>query len=367
MLMTLRRNRMKPLRIILLLATLIPFVFGCANATASPSGTGNPPHWGAGTQIIADHTVVSQYDKIPQKYIDLVKQMWVNIPGQSHSQAYRDGLSLLATIDPKFAVNVVDTSGSAPEAYTSAHLRSSKIVRNGASGWENWCGEEYWYTNEPAIAQMKAHLDYCNTNGLQIAAFGFGWCWDMYQSNDPGGTIDPLYNVHWAGASNGGPLGDLRWGLDAGDQALTGNPVCMDTYLNATQSYADYCASKGYATKVFFTTGPVDSYTGENGYQGWLKHEYMRAFVKKDKSRILFDYADILCYNDAGALQTTSWTDGTGAVHNYPVIHDANMNNLSGGYDPNTGHIGEAGALRLGKAQWWMLARIAGWDGVSSD
>jgi hypothetical protein len=27
------------------------------------------------------------------------------------------------------------------------------------------------------------------------------------------------------------------------------------------------------------------------------------------------------------------------------------------------GHISAAGALRLGKAIWWMLARIAGWDG----
>ena len=26
-------------------------------------------------------------------------------------------------------------------------------------------------------------------------------------------------------------------------------------------------------------------------------------------------------------------------------------------------HISEAGAIRLAKAMWWMLARIAGWDG----
>ncbi len=27
------------------------------------------------------------------------------------------------------------------------------------------------------------------------------------------------------------------------------------------------------------------------------------------------------------------------------------------------GHISNAGALRLAKAMWWMLARMAGWDG----
>jgi len=30
-------------------------------------------------------------------------------------------------------------------------------------------------------------------------------------------------------------------------------------------------------------------------------------------------------------------------------------------------HIGEIGALRLAKAMWWMLARIAGWDGITTD
>jgi aryl-alcohol dehydrogenase-like predicted oxidoreductase len=73
----------------------------------------------------------------------------------------------------------------------------------------------------------------------------------------------------------------------------------MQTYLDATQAYIDYCASKGYATKVFYTTGPVDGYDGENGYQRQLKHDFIRDWVRADASRILFDYADILAWNDS--------------------------------------------------------------------
>ncbi len=31
--------------------------------------------------------------------------------------------------------------------------------------------------------------------------------------------------------------------------------------------------------------------------------------------------------------------------------------------DADIGHIGEEGSIRLAKAMWWMLARLAGWDG----
>ncbi len=50
--------------------------------------------------------------------------------------------------------------------------------------------------------------------------------------------------------------------------------VNLDTYLEATQEYIDYCTTNGYPTKVFFTTGPVDdicSIMREAGYQGYLK------------------------------------------------------------------------------------------------
>ena len=76
--------------------------------------------------------------------------------------------------------------------------------------------------------------------------------------------------------------------------------------------------------------------------------------MKANPVRILFDHADILCYDDGSDTpNTTAWNG-----HTYPIITTANLG------DGSVGHIGSAGAVRLAKAQWWMMARIAGWKGV---
>lgn len=310
-----------------------------------------------GSQIIADHTVVDKYDDIPQSYIDEIKKMWINFAGESHSSAYRRGLLVLEELDPKYAVYVNDDVG--PASYSEVNLRANRAMwgnYDNASGWIFSYGEEDWWTNTTAVARTKAGISYCYTHNLTISVLGFAWCGDMLGGYlNATATTDPVFGCNWFGKSRYGPDGDKAWGLDVDDYAITANSVCLDTYLNVTQEYADFCLANGYATKVVFTTGPVDyesGWIGVSGYNGHLKHERIREFVSAEPTRILFDYADILCYNDNDELATTTWNG-----HIYPIIHPDNMEGTL------TGHIGTVGAVRLAKAQWWMLARIAGWDG----
>ena len=304
-------------------------------------------------QIIADHTIVDQFEKIPQQYIDEVKKMWVVVAGESHSLGYRYGLSALNQQFQAFAVIVKDYG--TPDAYTTSHLRVSRGTwgdRTSSSGWIYDYGEEDWWTNPTGIRRTKDGITYCNTHNLTLSAIGFAWCWDMLWS-DPSSEADPVFDCHWYGSTEYGPQGDLSWGLDDADNSITGNTLNMDSYLVATQSYIDFCVANGYPTKVFFTTGPVDEfYKGEAGYQGYLKHEHIRQYVRSDSERILFVYADILCYDDDGSLTTITWNG-----HTYPAITEKNLG------DAGIGHISSTGAIRLAKAMWWMLARIAGWDG----
>jgi hypothetical protein len=223
-------------------------------------------------------------------------------------------------------------------------------------------GEEDFWTNSTALSRTKAGLLYCKNNGFDLFALGFGWCWDATWQNAPGGSYDPVFHTRWAGASVNGPDGNRRWGLDDGDYSLTNNRVSMRTYIRAMHEYIDYCAANNIPTKMIWTTGPVDNESnwaiGESGYQQYLKYEYLRNHIDSLNEAYFLDFADILCYNDAGVQRTTTWTDNNNTVQTFPMIHEDNMTTWDNSY-----HFGSNGALRIGKAMWWLLARMAGWDG----
>jgi hypothetical protein len=308
----------------------------------------------SGTQIIADHTVVDRFDDIPEYYMNEVKKMLVYFAGRSHSDSYRTGLQLLEETYPAYAVNL-----DVGEPYTDQYLRSNYNPSGYVYGdaWYTWFA--YPEGSRPSISTWTTSLmqNYSNA-GIPFSVIAFGWCWDMV-SGYPSVGVDPEYGFRWWGYAVGNPEGDddLPVGLDAGDYVYTGNSVSMDTYLAVIEYYNNYALTHGMNTKIPYTTGPIDgvSVTGEAAYQGQVKHDYIRNYVKANSSRILFDYADILAYDNNGT-QSTQTIDG----HTYQIITPTNLGN------GETGHIGTVGAIRLAKAQWWMLARIAGWDGISS-
>lgn len=283
--------------------------------------------------------------KIHLQLKDEVKKMLVDIPGESHSEAYRTGMDNLELLYPLYQVETFDG------AFPAATIDYLRIGRHGS------VGEEDFFTNQTAIDNIKQIISNAENSGNPLNIIGFGWCWDMTWHNSPASTKDPIYNIGWAGSSVSGPEGDLPWGLDSGDQAITGNSVCMDTYINSVDLYIEFCVENNYSCLPIFTTGPVDGNNGtENGFQREIKHDYIRNHVTINGG-ILFDYADILCYNDSGDLAEYTWNDG-GNLRIHMGIHPDNL-----GGTP-TGHIGSVGAIRLAKAMWYMLARIAGWDGT---
>lgn len=322
--------------------------------------------------IIADHTVVDQYQNIPQQYIDLVKQMWVQVIGESHSGAYRYGVNLLAAQDPDFPA--VGQEGGVPNPPTNANLRVSRTwwfddpARSGGLEWNRYGGgEEDFWTTQWAIDNVKTNISYCNGAGNNpVAAVGFAWCWDMVGITT--NYTDPVYGCRWGGRSyywNGTSFQNAGgWGLDDEDKAMidpTGtrpNIVSMQDYIDAIIEINNHDPN----TICFFTTGPVDNLNdtrneGQSGYQRYIKHEYLRNHIRTNGG-VLFDFADILSHNNVGVQQTTTWED-----HTFPIIHPDNDGEYNGG--AGSCHIGEEGCVRIAKALWWMLAHIAGWEAVA--
>jgi hypothetical protein len=154
------------------------------------------------------------------------------VAGQSHSMGYMRGLIQLENLDPNYDINYT----AEPETYTDQHLRISRTTWgdvNNATGWINDYGEEDWFASAPAIEQTKTGINYYNSLGIPMSAFGFGWCWN---------TIDGPY---------------------------------IDDYIAATKDYIAYCTTNNIPTKIFFTTPPVDGVNME-GETGWNIYQYSK-------------------------------------------------------------------------------------------
>jgi hypothetical protein len=68
-----------------------------------------------------------------------------------------------------------------------------------------------------------------------------------------------------------------------------------------------------------------------------------------ENGKLLFDIADIEAYNAAGQKKT----DGSG----HELQQDV--------WSSDGGHLNDAGSRRVASAWWWLMARVAGWNGTT--
>ncbi|MBI2923656.1 MAG: hypothetical protein HYY18_21580 [Planctomycetes bacterium] len=97
-------------------------------------------------------------------------------------------------------------------------------------------------------------------------------------------------------------------------------------------------------SKVKFVWWTAPLKTAENA----TRHEYnemVRGYCS-EKGKALFDIADL------------SARDGSKPSGRSPV--------LLAKYAEDEGHLNEQGRMRAAKAWWWLMARLAGWDGKSA-
>ena len=110
-----------------------------------------------------------------------------------------------------------------------------------------------------------------------------------------------------------------------------------------------------YPDVIFiYMTDTCDS-SGSTGYNRFLRNEQIRKYCREN-NKVLFDFADLESWSADGSHQNTY---SYGGISNIPLIHS----DWESGIYYDDGHINEAACTMKAKAMWWLLARIAGWDG----
>lgn len=295
--------------------------------------TPTPPPEGA---IIVDHTAVDLFDHIPEQYLVAAADLRMHFIDRSVGGNIDDGLDCLTHnssntapnhcvryqhVVPEFSVDPSVVNWDRPGGYD----RSNWTFEFWAEGQN--CNQ--WFEKVTCFIQMVTP----SMHTLDVVSFQFS-----YLEVDIGSTIaDQPGGYFW------------------------NNPGYADVFDQEM-----FEANYPHATFIYWTSSLA---RGIGSQESVLFNEQMRQYAIAN-GKPLFDVADILahdpdgnpCYDNRDGVPY----DNGNNHENYP---DDGLDTLAicQHYTTETdgGHLGSvsAGKIRVAKAFWVLMARIAGWDG----
>jgi len=274
-------------------------VGGAVSPTTPPLPPGSPPPAVAGT-IIIDHTC-SDISRIPPYWLEQAKALTVHYAHTSHGSQIVTGLGWLAAQDPRYSAAVRSCIDDAGLPDAPGALR----LCDGNPPEDYITPEGYWAT-EDGINRTRAVVD----TGLFSISF---WTWCGQQSENEVGTVQQY----------------------------------LDTLDRFEQDYPHM--------RFVYMTGHTDG----GGDILARNNDLVRRYVR-EHGKVLFDFASFEMYDPAGnyyadAADSCAWCEGWCSSHPQDCVNLDQMGDCA--------HTHPLQCKLKAQAFWWMMARLAGWDG----
>ncbi len=262
----------------------------------------NPPSTGA---IIADHTIVDDFDIIPSCWIEAAKEYIVMGYGHtSHGSQITTGLDMvLSEHGNLYSFNNGGTDGALD-------------YEEGDGYGEGWLDHDVGYGGWDV--ETRDYLD----------------------GSDPG-----------AGTADHSDVNTIMWSWCGQVSGYTTYNSMSEHYLAPAESIVD-----DYQINFVYMTGHLDG-GGPTG-SVYTANNIIRQHVR-DINGTLLDFADIESYSPDGTYYPTA-SDDCAWCSTWCASHDC----------PSCGSCAHSHCFNCynkGKAFWWMVARMAGWDGTAGD
>ena len=256
--------------------------------------------------IVIDHTC-TDLSKVPDYWLTQAKNLTLHYAHTSHGSQIISGIEKLQQIDAKYAV-VIDYAGANPPTGLSGGPGQLRIYDGNPP--DTYIEPDDYWASAGGIARTQGVAD----TGL----FDFSmWAWCGQQSDNSVATVQQY--------------------LDALNQFETQYPAMRFIYMTG------HTDGTGPAGTLYRNNNLVRSYVTTNG-------------------KALFDFADIESYDPAGAYYPNT-DDSCPWCDDWCSAHPADCVDLPA----DCAHSHPLNCKLKANAFWWMMARLAGWNGAPVD